>query len=243
VTLAGADPGVPSVDPGALFGLLPLADFGVTPDPIGDEEIINYNVPPYMYNGVTYNVLGVDSNGYVIAGGGSSEDNNCCEIPGGPDPAPPNNMMAPFWTDLDGTEADGIYAAVLSDGPVAWIVIEYKVHVFGTTSDEHFQVWIGINGEQDITYAYDPANLPGDPAGQDFLVGAENSEGEGDMEAVLPTEDLRVTSTDPTPGDSASYQIVARGNQVGSQTVRTQMVASTVPGVTVVTTKLTVLPE
>ncbi len=100
----------PSVDPGASpFGFLPLADFGVTPDAIGDEDIINYSVPAFVYNGETYTVLGVDSNGYSIAGGGSSEDNNCCNLPTGPDPAPPNNMLAPFWTDLDGTGADGIY--------------------------------------------------------------------------------------------------------------------------------------
>jgi hypothetical protein len=150
-------------------------------------------------------------------------------------------MLAPFWNDLDGTGAEGIRAAVLTDGVNSWIVIEYQVHVFGTTSDTHFQVWLGIDGVQDITYAYDPAALPGDPAGQDFLVGAENPVGEGDMEAVLPTEDLRVTSTDPTPGDSASYQIVAMGQQVGNATVKTEMAASTVPGVTVVTTKVRVI--
>jgi hypothetical protein len=243
VTLAGAQPGVPAVDPGALFGYLPLAAFGVTPDPIGDEEIIIYSVPPFVYNGVTYNVLGVDSNGYVIAGGGSSEDNNCCELPGGPDPAPPNNMLAPFWTDLDGTGADGIYAAVLTDGVNNWVIIEYQVNVFGTTSNRHFQVWIGIDGVQDITYAYDPAALPADPAGQAFLVGAENSLGQGDMEAVLPTEDLRVMSTDPTPGDTASYQIVARGLQMGQGTLRTEMSASTVPGITQVTTTVRITPN
>ncbi len=113
VTLQGNDPGIPSVDPGALAGYIPLDAFGVVPDAIGDEDIINYNVPPFVYNGVTYTALGVDSNGYVIAGGGSSEDNNCCNLPAGPDPAPPNNMVAPFWTDLDGTGAPGIYATVL----------------------------------------------------------------------------------------------------------------------------------
>ena len=240
VTLSGATPGVPSVDPGELAGYIPLAGFGVDPQPIGDEEIINYNVPEFVYNGATYNVLGVDSNGYVIAGGGSSEDNNCCNLPTGPDPAPPNNMMAPFWTDLDGTGAEGIRATVLTDGVNSWIVIEYQVNVFGTTSNRHFQVWIGIDAAQDITYAYDPAALPGDPAGQDFLVGAENPVGEGDMEAVLPTQDLRVTSTDPTPGDSVSYQIVAMGVHVGNATVKTEMTASTVAGVTVVTTKVRV---
>ena len=93
----------------------------------------------------------MDSNGYSIAGGGSSEDNNCCNLPTGPDPAPPNNMLAPFWTDLDGTGADGIYVAVLTDGVDTWIVIEHQVNVFGTTSNRHFQVWIGINGVQDIS--------------------------------------------------------------------------------------------
>ena len=37
----------------------------------------------------------------------TSEDNNCCNLPTGPSPAPPNNVLAPFWTDLDGTGADG----------------------------------------------------------------------------------------------------------------------------------------
>ena len=32
--------------------------------------------------------------------------------------------------------------------------------------------------------AYDPADLPADPAGQDFLVGAENELGQGDMSAT-----------------------------------------------------------
>ena len=135
VTLQGNDPGIPSVDPGALAGYIPLDAFGVVPDAIGDEDIINYNVPPFVYNGVTYTALGVDSNGYVIAGGGSSEDNNCCNLPAGPDPAPPNNMVAPFWTDLDGTGAPGIYATVLTDGIDSWIVIEHRVNVFGTTSE------------------------------------------------------------------------------------------------------------
>ena len=185
-------------------------------------------------------MLGVDSNGYSIAGGGSSEDNNCCNLPTGPDPAPPNNMLAPFWTDLDGTGADGIYAATLTDGVDTWIVVEHQVNVFGTTSNRHFQVWIGINGVQDISYAYDPAALPGDPAGQDFLVGAENIDGEGDVSSFLPTEDQVVTSTDPTPGGVATYELTVIGRKVGVGSVTTNMTASTVPGVTTVSVPLTV---
>jgi hypothetical protein len=55
VALAGGSPGVPTVDPDASpAGYVPLDAFGVTPDPIVDEEIINYSFPALVYNGVTY---------------------------------------------------------------------------------------------------------------------------------------------------------------------------------------------
>ena len=240
VSLAGAQAGVPSVDPGSLAGYIPLDLFGVTPIAIGDEDIINFNVPSFVYNSVTYNTLGVDSNGYVIAGGGTSEDNNCCNLPTGPDPARPNNMLAPFWTDLDGTGAPGIFITILTDGVSDWIVIEYRVNVFGTTSSRVFQTWIGINGTQDITYAYDPANLPGNPTGQPFLVGAENELGQGDMTPTLPTGDLRVSSTAPTPGASASYTVNVRGVSAGTGTVTTEMEGPDLPGVTIVTSEIAI---
>ena len=184
----------------------------------------------------------MDSNGYVIAGLGTSRDNNCCDLPTGPDPARPNNMLAPFWTDLDGTGAPGIFAAVLRAGVNRWLVFEYRVNVFGTTSPRVFQTWIGLNGTQDITYAYDPANLPADPNGQDFLVGAENVLGQGDMSATLPVGDLRVTSTAPAPGGSAGYTLSVVGTEAGTGTVRTEMQAPTVSGVTIVTTPIEVVP-
>jgi hypothetical protein len=240
VTLAGGQAGVPSVDPGALFGYVPLDAFGIPPIPIGDEEVINLGVPSFIYNGVTYDTLGVDSNGYLLAGGGTSQDNNCCNLPTGPDPARPNNLLAPFWTDLDGTGAPGIFVGILSDGVGFWLVIEYRVNVFGTTSSRVFQTWIGINGVQDITYAYDPANLPGNPAGQPFLVGAENQFGQGDMTATLPTQDLRVTSTAPIPGASVSYTVNVRGRDTGTGTVTTEMEGPDLPGVTIVTSEVAI---
>lgn len=239
VTLAGAQPGVPSVDPGTSpAGYLGLELFGIAPEPIGDEEIINFNVPGFVYNGQTWNALGVDSNGYIVVGGATSEDNNCCILPGGPDPAPPNNMLAPFWTDLDGSAAAGIRAGSLTDGTHSWIVIQYGVNVFGTTDLRQFQVWIGTNGVQDISYTYSAAQT--DPSGQDFLVGAENVIGDGDMTADLPSADLVVTSTDPVPGDEASYLLFVTGAKKGNGVVTTEMTAGGVPGVTVVNTEIQV---
>jgi hypothetical protein len=241
ITLSGAEPGVPSIAPGAsLAGYLPLDGFGITPDTIGDEQILNYDVPAYVFNGVTYTSVGVDSNGYVIAGGGTSTDNECCNLPTGASPAPPNSMLALFWTDLDGTGAPGIFAGVLNDGPLAWLVIEYRVNVFGTTDMHPMQAWIGLNGTQDIAYAYDPTDLPTDPSGQPFLVGAENQIGGGEMNAALPGGDQVVTSTPPTPGASAHYDLTVRGLTKGTGTITTTMQASGVLGRTITKTKVTI---
>ena len=241
--LAGSEPGTRSIGPGRLFGYLPLNAFGIQPIPIGNEEILNFNVPAYIFAGKTHTAIGVDSNGYLVADGGTAEDNNCCD-PAIPDPARPNGVLAPFWTDLDGTGAPGILAGELRSGANRWLVFEWRVNVFGTTSRRVFQTWIGLNGTEDITFAYNPANLPADPNGQPFVVGAENELGtDGDTldPGVLPTQDLRVVSSDPVPGGSVSYSVVVRGERVGQGVVTTEMVSPAVSGTTVVTSTIEVI--
>lgn len=239
-SLAGASLGVPSVsDGGGSFGYIPLDVFGITPTPIGDEAIINLNVPSFTYNGVTATRIGVDSNGYLVVGGGTSAENNCCNLPSGASSAPPNNVLAPFWTDLDGTGTPGYFAAVLTDGVSNWLVVEWRVNVWGTTDTRAFQTWIGLNGVQDISFAY--PSPPAAPNGQAFLVGAENASGQGDMVSVLPTTDQTVTSTDPAPGDTLTYTVTVRGVSNGQGRVRTEMRADGVPGLTQVFSDLRVV--
>lgn len=238
--LTGAIPGIPAVAPGpTVAGYLPLDAFGITPDAIGDEEILNYNVPSFVYAGQTYTQIGIDSNGYVIVGGGTSEDNECCN-PQLPSPSRPNNVIAPFWTDLDGTGAPGIFIGTLTDGVDTWLVVEWRLNVYGTTSLRTFQTWIGVNGEEDVTMNYDPDNLPADPNGQPFVVGAEGVSGAGEAIVGLPTEDLRVTSTDPTPGGSLSYTVTVKGIKPGVGNLHTEMTSPAVAGVTVIDTPITV---
>ncbi|MFC6017743.1 S8 family serine peptidase [Plantactinospora solaniradicis] len=244
VSLAGQQAGVPSLGPGSVAGeWIPLSELGVVPEPLGDEDLLNFTVPEFVFNGVRYTSIGVDSNGYLVAGETTAEDNNCCLLPASlPDPARPNNVLAPFWTDLDGTGAPGLYAATLEDGSNVWLVLEWQVNVWGTTSNRHFQVWIGLNGTQDIVFAYDPGALPANP-NQPFLVGAENADGSGGDSlpaGTLPTGDLRITSTDPTPGGSASYTVRVRGLLPGTGTVTSTLTSPIVPGTTVVTENVTV---
>jgi hypothetical protein len=201
--------------------------------------MVTYEVPEFRYNGVPYTSVTAYSNGYLVVGGGTSADNNCCNLPTGPSSAPPNNILAPLWSDLDGTGAPGLSVTILTDGVSKWLVIQWAVNVFGTTDQRDFQTWIGLNGVQDISFTYSEPQA--DPGGQDFLVGAENATGQGDVEAVLPTgEDLVVTSTDPAPGDTLTYTVRVKGLKPGWANVHTELTADLVPGVTTVDTPLPV---
>ena len=242
VTLAGKSDAAPSIAPGVSpAGYLPLELFGITPTPIGDEEIQNYNVPPFVFAGHTYSVVGVDSNGYIVAGGGTGQDNDF--VPQTfPDTTRPNGVMAPFWTDLDGSGAPGIRAATLTDGVNTWLVVQWDVNVFGTNSHRTMQVWIGVNGVEDVSYTYDPGQLPADPNGQLFNVGVENASGTaGDQIAGLPTEDLVVTSTPGAPGGTLTYSLTAKGILKGKPLVTTNVLSDNVAGTTSTSTQVTVI--
>jgi hypothetical protein len=239
VALSGSHPGIPSVAAGVSNGYLPLDLFGITPQAIGDEQILNFNIPAFSYNGRSYGTIGVDSNGYVVVGGGTAADNECCNLPAGASPDLPNNILAPFWTDLDGTGAPGIFVASLTDGVNTWIVVEWRVNVFGTNSLQTFQLWLGVNGTQDVAYTYDPGNLPA-AGGQPFLVVAENEVGQGGALAGAPTEDLVVTSTPPSVGGTYTYTVKLLGLLPGTADVTTSMTTPIVRGTTVVKTPVTV---
>ncbi len=237
VTLPGAVPGAPSLSPGTIAGYLPLASFGIAPTAVGDEEIVNYNVPGFVYGGKTYTQVGVTSNGYLVVGGGTAQDVQY-DPPAIPSPSRPNNVLAPFWTDMTGVGAQGIRIATLTDGVDTWLVTEWQLNIWGTTSNRHFQVWIGVNGTEDIAFAYDPRALPALPADQATVVGAENADGTGGQQlptGTAPSRDLRITSSEPVPGSSVSYTLQVTGLKPGAGLLTTSMTATNVPGTTVVT--------
>ncbi|RZT26731.1 PA domain-containing protein [Kribbella sp. VKM Ac-2569] len=241
-TLAGREPDSPVIAPGSLAGYIPLDAFGIAPIPIGDEQALNFTVPPFTYAGQSYNRVGVTSNGYTVVGGTSSGDDVQFLPQNLPDPARPNNVLASYWTDLDGTGAPGIFAGTLTDGVSTWLVLEWRVNLFGTNSLKVFQQWIGVNGAEDITYAYDPGNLPGSPpAGYGLTVGAENFEGTAGSQIVgPPVMDYRITSTPGAPGGSMTYSMNIKGVQKGTGTVTTGTSTPLVKGVTIEVDKIIV---
>ncbi|MEW9551845.1 S8 family serine peptidase [Nonomuraea sp. NPDC050783] len=235
-TLAGRQPDRPTVAPGAgPAGYLPLDAFGVTPTPIGDEQALNLTVPAFTFAGRTYTRLGVVSNGYTVAGGTNGAEDIAFEPQTLPDPERPNGVLASYWTDLDGTGAPGVYATILTDGVNDWVVVEWRVNAYGTSALKVFQQWIGLNGTEDISYAYDPERLPGEPpAGFGLTVGAENAEGTaGDQISGPPTGDLVVRSTPGAPGGTLTYSMKIKGVSAGAGKVTTATSTPQVKGVTV----------
>lgn len=247
VELAGAEltaatPSSPTVTPGAnpLGGWVPLSALGIAPNPVGHSSLLNFTVPEFVYGHQSYNQIGVTSNGYAVVGGGSFVD-VVAEPPGIPDPTRPNNLLAPFWSDLDGTGTPGIRAAVLTVEETPYLVFEWDVNVAGTSDGRLFQLWLGLGGEEDISFAYDPAALPTSP--HPFEVGAEDVIGsDGDTLGLNtpPAGDLVVTSSDLVPGSSVSYDVHVRGILPGTGTVTSTLNSGAVPGTTVVTSDVEV---
>lgn len=233
-------PPVASVGPGELFGYVSLSALGVPAETdFEDETIVNYSVPELTVGTETYDTVGVVSNGYVVLGGGGSADVNF--VPQTfPDPDPPNNVLAPFWTDLDPSAGGGIRIAVLSDGPDSWLVVDWEqVPVFSSGAARTFQIWLQLNAE-DITYAYGPVGA-GDPEG--LAVGAENRDGtSGQSSSAVPTGDLRIVFGSPAPGGSVKLDYRTTGRVPGAHEAVASLDSNVTSGTTREAVKITVTP-
>jgi subtilisin family serine protease len=227
----------PTIDsiapPGPPFGYVPLSAFGVAPiGGVGDETIVNFNVDPFLYGAETYTRIGMVSNGYAVVGGGTSADVNY--IPQTfPDPARPNNVLAPYWTDLNPAAGGALRATYLSDGTRWWLVLDWEnVPIWTTGEPRSFQIWIQDTpaGVESITYAYGPAMGPGDPEG--LTVGAENRDGTSGVNlGEIPSagDGYTITTSPPQAGGSKTITYEAQSQ---SRTGNYDIVASMTSNVT-----------
>ena len=231
-TLGGATPPSPSVavDPLASpFGYVPLSPFGISDIGATDESITNFNVPAFEYAGVVYSQIGIVSNGYVVVGGGTQADVDFINTDL-PAESLPNNVLAPFWTDLNPSAGGSVLVAVLTAGGNSWVVVEWEsVPNWGDGETNTAQVWLGVAGDadpsEDISFTYGPDVSDGDSG---FLtVGAENDSGtaggtvyfDGAGTPPAPSSDgyeVAVTSVPGAPGESHTITFSASGKTVGT---------------------------
>jgi hypothetical protein len=233
-------------------GYLPLSLFGVPPiGGMGDDVIINFSVPSFTYAGQSYTTLGVSSNGYLVVGGGSGPDNTATNQ-NLPSPTRPNNVLVPFWTDLNPGVGGAVRIATLTDGVDSWIVVDWAgVPNFSGPGVNSFEAWIGINADanpgEDITFAYGPVTAG---SGGNLTVGAENVDGSsgtalyfnGTGAAPLSGNEVLVTGTPPAPGETHLITYTAKGVLKGNWTNCVEMTADTFFGTNIDCISGTVTP-
>jgi len=233
---AGVTPQIVSIDPGGSpAGYLPLADLGASPiTGIGDEDIVVFDTPPFLYGGETYTAIGFTTDGYAVVGGGDAAD--IAFIPQAiPDPARPNNVLAPFWTDTNFDFGGSMYAELVSDGTDSWIVLEYAdVGMWDVPDTVSFQIWIQVGDAESITDAYGPTTGSG-ATSVGLVVGAENRDGSSAATlGSIPTtgDDYTVVTTPPVPGGSVSFTYDAVGRRRGTYDVVAALVSDITVGIT-----------
>ncbi len=174
------DLGELNVSASPLFGYFSLAGLGVPPDDLPsncDDGAFIYNIPPFTYSGASYSSVIWSVNGTLEAGTASGLATSYLNQEF-PDPTSPNNLLAPFWRDLNLCDGGNWYVAVLNFGPPGvWTVFEWEdVPHFGSSDAVSMQVWLGIDGtpaEGDIHFTYGRL----DNTGAGATVGAENASG------------------------------------------------------------------
>jgi hypothetical protein len=201
---------------------------------MGDETIANFHTPAFSFGSETYSRIGVTSDGYLVIGGGGSSDLDF--VPQTfPDPNAPNNVLAPFWTDLNPGAAGAVRIATLSDGVDTWLVVDWDgVPTFGTSEFQSFEVWVQTTAEG-ITYSYGTVSGTGAPDG--LNVGAENRDGSSGVNlGSVPAagNEFAITAGAPTAGGSVTVTYDVLGRKRGTFTLVASLETDITPGSTTV---------
>ena len=168
-----------------------------------------------------------------------------------PDSAVPNNVLAPFWTDLNPSFGGRVLINVLGAGGNVWTVVEWEsVANFGDRETNTTQIWIGTNSDadpgEDISFVYGADVSDGD--GGFLTVGAENKFGNSggttyfDGAGIPPSPsfpfadpgyEVDVFSSPGAPGGMHVISFDAEGRRKGAWQNCAEMTGDTFPGVAV----------
>ncbi|QIG39323.1 S8 family serine peptidase [Microbacterium sp. 4R-513] len=239
------DPAIPptvtGIEPTEGLGYVPLAGFGGTLNlPLADDAIVNVNVPSFSYGGESYQRVGVTSNGYLVVGGGTSED--VLSKPNGiPNPAAPNNVLAPLWTDLNPEAGGKVNVNVLSDGTTDWIVVEWAdVPTFSGNGTNAFEIWIQL-GEESVWYSYGADAVP--DTATDGLTGAENRDGTSGVAFsgfASADDELAVQTAGPQAGGTVTFDYTLKGLLRGTWSTWVSLRSDALRAIPMEQTKITV---
>ncbi len=163
-----------------------------TPLNLGDDQASSRSIGfGFNYLGTTYDTVLISSNGYITFGTNGTEWVNT----GIPDPLEPNNLIAPFWDDLNPGAAGNVYVLLTGEAPNRIFTIEWAgVPHYSNVGNATFEInlYEGINH---IVFQYLDVMF-GDPnydKGASATVGVENADGTAGIEFSYNSPSLNDT--------------------------------------------------
>jgi len=162
-------------DGGPTFDWTDISDTG-TPVGAGDETVSPVTLPfDFSFYGTSYSEVGVASNGYLIFGGNTVEYINSAL----PSAAAPNNIIAPFWDDLDPSTEGTVYTEY--DEENDRFIVQYEnVAKFFSANRYTFQVILYADGS--ILFQYETMD-----ATDSATTGVENADGSDGLQVAFNT--------------------------------------------------------
>jgi hypothetical protein len=242
---------------GPAGGYFPLYQFaGNLVVPGADDGITNVNVPTFSFGGETYTRIGIVSNGYVVIGGGTASDVNFFPQTF-PNAAAPNNVIAPFWTDLNTTGgtpppntstpgSNVILVNTLTGGGQSWIVVDFEsVKNFSNATTHTGEIWIRYQGGEQLTVSYGAANAAAGDPGSAMNWGTENRDGTSGVNlpsAPADNSEYRPLLGTPVPGGLVSIPFDIFSKKTGTFHSDASMTSDQTSGTTIATQAITVTP-
>ncbi len=150
--------------------------------PAGDEGYADIELPfDFPFYGMDYSTVRVVANGFLTFSDFASNSFINTAIPS---PGAPNNLIAPFWDDLDMSVTNGgtVYTGTLPDGRFV-VQFDQVKRYFDSSSSLTFQAILGPEGDIEFQYGSMAASTLASAT-----VGIENADG---------TVGLEVASNEP----------------------------------------------
>jgi hypothetical protein len=139
----------------------------------------------FEYYEHTYSLLYVSTNGFISFGSGSESFTNRSI----PEDTPPNNIIAPFWDDLDLSDGH-VFIKFRNQGGVRSLVVEWEqVLLYGSNDHLTFEVILYESG--DILFQYLDLNGSSNEA----TVGIEDGDGVDGLLYLYNSPDLSAGTT------------------------------------------------
>jgi hypothetical protein len=169
----------PQVDAGGYrcsrpYGDHPFHSGTVVRTLTGDNAYQSMPLPfAFPFYGQRYSTTWVDTNGVLYFSDPGASKPNRTSVP---DPDGPNNLIAPFWSDLVVDSTSKIRTTLIGQAPNRQFVVEWRdVYVQGWWNQRFsFEVLLGEQGT--ISFTYNGTDWEGN-RGKEGLIGIENADG------------------------------------------------------------------